>query len=306
MKHLTFIPTPVEKMDYYSSKYGCNLQVKRDDLFLVAGGGSKARMLQYILANDDEYDVLITAGGPNSNFNRACVLMCAKLKKSMHLIEYAEDETQFTNSLNYKICLMSDIQKTRCFKHEVVKTIQDVIDSYDDKGIKTKYIYGGGKGIEGVFSYYEAIKEVYSQSIEIDYLFVACGTGTTLTGISAGLQEYYPNAKVYAISVARTWVNEKAVLEDNMNLLNDYLSTQYDFNNMIFSEDYLCGGYALKTKELEDCIHECISNEGMLIDPVYSGKAFYGMTRIIAKNKKVFDGKNILFWNTGAIFNLFA
>ena len=112
MCHFEFIPTPIDRMDFYSTKFHCNMMAKRDDLFQVAGGGSKARMLQYILAGGRNYDVLVTAGNPNSNFNRACALMCAKLKIPMHLIEYAESETQFEKSLNYKICTLAGVKKT--------------------------------------------------------------------------------------------------------------------------------------------------------------------------------------------------
>lgn len=306
MKHFNFTPTPVAQLEYYSNKFGCNMWVKRDDLFATAGGGSKARMLQYILASNQDYDVIVTAGGPYSNFNRACALMCARLNKKMHLIEYAEDEEHFITSLNYRVCTLADIRKTRCAKSNVPETIKRVIDSYTSMGLRTNYIYGGGKGLEGVFSYYDAIKEVYAQNIKIDFVFVACGTGTTLTGICAGLQKYYPSAKVHAISVARTWDNEKDVLEDNMKLLNNYLCSNYNFENLVFYEDFLCGGYAKKTIELEKCIKECISHEGMLIDPIYSGKAFYGMIQTIQNDMEKYSNKNILFWNTGAIYNLLA
>ena len=88
MEHLPFCPTPLVNLPYYSKKWGLEMFCKRDDLFLYAGGGNKARMLQYILANIDSSntDVLVTAGGPCSNFNRACALMCAEIGIKMHLI----------------------------------------------------------------------------------------------------------------------------------------------------------------------------------------------------------------------------
>ena len=297
--------TPIEKLDYFSRKWQCNVIVKRDDLFNVAGGGSKARMLSYILASKgDEYDILVTAGGPNSNFNRACALMCSKLGKKMHLIEYSDDDKFFETSLNYKICNYAKIKKTRCKKDEVASTIDDVINSYNNTGTKVKYVYGGGRCLEGIFSYYDAIKEIYSQNVKIDYLFVACGTGTTLTGISAGLQEYYPNAKVYGISIARSWDVEKLILEQNLFELNRLLGKKYTFNNLIFTDKYLCGGYAQYSENLMNRISECVSNEGMLIDPIYSGKAFYGMCEEIERELIHFKNKNIVFWNTGAVYTL--
>lgn len=307
MKHLPFSPTPITPLPYYSRSLGVNLFCKRDDLFIDAGGGSKARMLQYILqdVSTEKYDLLLTAGGPCSNFNRACALMCAKIGIPMHLIEYTDEPEEFETSLNYYICQLTGIQTTRCEKSMVPKTISDVLDQYKDMGKRVKIIYGGGKSLEGIYAYYNAVEEVSNELNSIDHLFIACGTGTTLTGICAGMQEYFPNAKVHAISTARTYEQERPVLEENMKILTEYLKTRYTFNNLEFSDNYLCGGYAKYNDELINAVKECISKEGMIIDPTYSGKAFWGMIDIIRASQS-FKEKNILFWNTGGIYNLLS
>ena len=170
--------------------------------------------------------------------------------------------------------------------------------------MKVKQVYGGGKSIEGIFAYYEAVKELHSQIDDVTIVFLACGTGTTLTGICAGMQKYFPHAKVYGISVARTWEQEKPVLIDNMKALNSYLGTDYDFFNLSFYDDFLCGGYAQTSGEELRIIQESISKEGMILDPTYSGKAFYGMSKILDK-KDLKEGK-VLFWNTGGLINLLS
>lgn len=307
MKHFDFSATPVTKLPYFSKKFEINLVSKRDDLFAEAGGGSKARMLQYILADvtPENCDVLVTAGGPCSNFNRACALMCAKIGIPMHLIEYT-DEPEEWESLNYFICNLVGIRKTRCEKTNVVETIKRVIDKYKSQGMKVKNVYGGGRSIEGLYAYYDAVQELKEQLNNIDYLFVACGTGTTLTGICAGMQKWFPNAKIHAISTARTYEAELQTLEEDMIFLNNYLKKDYNFLNMSFHEEYLCGGYGKTTSEELYKIRECISNEGMIVDPCYSGKAFYGMVDMIINERDKFKGKKIVFWNTGGIFNLLS
>lgn len=306
MKHLEFSSTPITALNYFSDKLNCNIIAKRDDLFPEALGGNKARMLQYILAdvNNKNVDTIITAGGPNSNFNRACALMCAKLGVKMHLIEYTDNIEEYKNSLNYFICNLSGISKTRCDKGNVPSTIESVIDGY--KGEKVKFIYGGGKSLEGFYSYYDAVFELKKQVDKIDHLFISCGTGTTLTGICAGFQELYPNAKVHAISVARSLEAEMPVLMDDMNMLNQYLKKDYNYSNLSFYEQFLCGGYGKSTQELLNCIRQCIEKEGMIVDPCYSGKSFYGMNEIIQANPNEFRGKNILYWNTGGVINLLS
>ena len=308
MQHYIFPVTPICKMPYYSRLWSANVLIKRDDLFQAAAGGSKARMLQYILADvsPEKYDVVVTAGGPCSNFNRALALMCSKLGVKMHLIEYTDNELEYDTSLNYYMCNLAGINKSRCCKKDVVETIRCVLDAYKESGLRCKFIYGGGRSLEGMYSYYDAVKEVYEQGVHIDCVFVACGTGTTVAGISAGLQKYFPNAKVYAISTARPYSVERSVLEENIDVLNEYLESEYSLQNLIYEESFLCGGYAKFCDDLVDVIKECISKEGIIIDPTYSGKAFWGMKSIIEANIDQFRNKNILFWNTGGIFNLLA
>ncbi len=307
MQHLPFVETPITPLPYFSQKLGVELWCKRDDLFTEAGGGNKARMLQYILAGVSPLsaDVVLTAGGPSSNFNRACALMCAKLGVPMHLIEYTDEAHEFDTSLNYFLCRLSGVRTTRCDKKNVAETIETVRQNYCRQGQRVKFIYGGGKSIEGVYAYYEAIRELHAQLPHVDDLYVACGTGTTLTGICAGMQRYYPHATVHAISTARLYAQEEGVLKEDMQMLNAYLGTQYSFANLKFTEDFLCGGYGEYTQGLLDAIRESATHEGMLIDPTYSGKAFWGMCEQIARAGDS-CGKRILFWNTGGVMNLLS
>lgn len=163
---------------------------------------------------------------------------------------------------------------------------------------------GGGKSLQGVYAYYDAVRELKNQQKEIDELFVACGTGTTLTGICAGMQECYPHSKVHGISVARTFENERHVLQEDMAYLNDYLGSNYDFANLEFHDEFLLGGYGKSNEEELAVIRECIAREGMVIDPTYVGKAFYGMSSILSG--KDYKGKKVLFWNTGGVINLLS
>ena len=305
MKHFQIDPTPVTRMNHYSETMGVNLFCKRDDLLPYAGGGNKARMLQYILADvsNENCDVVVTAGGPCSNFNRACALMCARCGVAMHLVEFTDNDYEWDRSLNYSVCRLAGVKTTRCLKSNVPETISDVLASYSSQ--KVKFIYGGGKSLEGFYSYYEAVKELYEQGVKIDSLFIACATGTTLTGVCAGMHKYYPDATVYAISVARKQIDEMPVLLNNMDELNAYLGSNYDFSNLVFDDSYIGGGYGRYDDDLVSLIRECASKEGVLLDPTYSGKAFYGMYSIIRRNQH-FAGSNVLFWHTGGVFNLLS
>lgn len=305
MKHLFFTETQLDKLDFYSKKWDCTVLCKRDDLFLYAGGGSKSRMLQYILYPIIEKNIkhILTAGGPCSNFNRALALLCAKYGISLKLISYTDNKEEYNNSFNHFIVEQTGTDITFCEKNKVVETINKELDFYRENNIDVKYIYGGGKSLEGIYAYYDAVRELKEQyKGKIDELYVACGTGTTLTGIYAGIKQFFPKTEVHAISVARKFIDEKPVLEENIDLLNSYLNTKINLNDLIFHEDFLSGGYGKVNKNEIFAIKECISKQGLLVDPTYSGKAFWGMKSIIEEKRNL--GKTVLFWNTGALFNL--
>lgn len=281
--------------------------VKRDDNFGKNGGGSKARMLQYIFGeiNSSNTEVLVTAGGPCSNFNRACALLCAELGIRMHLIVYTEHEDEFSKSENYFICQLTNVIITKCDKSDVVQTIASVMRDYENRGIKARNIYGGGRSIEGIYAYYEAVRELKEQigDQHIDRIFVACGTGTTVSGILAGCQKYLPNTKVYAVSVARKKEVEIPIIEENLKCLNSYLGSSYNSHNLIFCDEYIGGEYGAADQELIGFIKDFTSQTGILVDPIYTGKALFGMSDIIRHTDN--KGTN-LFWHTGAIYTLLS
>lgn len=307
MKHIAFEETPLMQLNYFSRKFNCNIICKRDDLFLSGGGGSKSRMLQYILYPilQQNISTIITAGGPCSNFNRALALLCAQYNINLRLVSYTETPEEYNNSLNHFIVKLTNTDLIFCKKNEVVETINKELDICSKQAISNKYIYGGGKSLEGIYAYFEAVKNLRAQYTKpINEVYVACGTGTTLTGICAGMNAFFPNAAVHAISVARDFSTEKEVLSEDMEILNDYLGSSYNFNNLVFHEEFLAGGYGHTDPDQLSTIQECISQEGLLVDPTYSGKAFWGMTKLLEKKSR--NNKTILFWNTGAIFNLLS
>ena len=307
MDHLPFSPTPVTYLSRLSQEWNVRLYCKRDDQFGAYCGGSKSRMLHYILSDitPENCDVLLTAGGPCSNFNRVCALMCSQLGIPMHLIEYTDHPEEFDTSLSYYLCRLSGVRATRCHKNEVLETIESVQTFYREKGEKLKYIYGGGRSLAGLYAYYDAVRELRSQISDIDHVFVACGTGTTLAGICAGMQDFFSEAQVHGISVARDHSAEWTILEEDVQILGRHMGKDYHLRNLDFRDDFLCGGYGQYNKKLLGTIVQALLQEGLITDPTYSGKALYGMREMIASDPQ-YEGSRILFWNTGGIFNLLS
>ena len=305
LNHLNFEPTPLCKVRLKHLGLSETL-FKRDDLFLKAGGGSKARMLQFILGDmrKEFTDVIVTAGGPCSNFNRACALQCAELGIKMHLIIYTEHDDEYKYSENYFICKLANVTFTRCEKLKVKETIKEVLKDYENKKIRAKYIYGGGRSLEGVLAYYYAAEELLAQlkNEKIDNLFIACGTGTTVSGLAAGFQKYSLPTQIHAVSVARTKKVEMPIIEENIQWINDYCNTNFNSSNIVFHDEFILGEYGAINDSLINFIKEFINNTGILIDPIYTGKALYGMSEILRNC----NSKNNLFWHTGAIYTLLS
>jgi len=308
MKHLPFHITPITTIPCITIDYTQwgGVRIKRDDLFQNAGGGSKARMLQYILAeiNPQNCEVLVTAGGPCSNFNRACALQCAHLGIKMHLIAYTEHPDEFERAENFFLCNLTGVKITKCDKKNVADTISIVMSEYKKQGIKAINIYGGGRSLQGLYAYYDAVKEISAQckSDMPKYVYVACGTGTTTAGLIAGFQEISPDTQIHAISVARSWEVEKFVINENIEWLNSYMNKNYTLSNLHFHDEFIMGEYGATTPELLRFIKIFTSSTGILIDPIYSGKALFGMHQLMTPSLI----KKSLFWHTGAIYTLLS
>lgn len=177
------------------------------------------------------------------------------------------------------------------------------MEHYAAKGQRAKNIYGGGRCLEGIYAYYDSVEELANQ-IDIKSLqkvFVTCGTGTTTAGLMAGFQKHAPNVEIHAISVARKWNEEKNIISENIQLINKFSGSNYDMSNLIFHDEYIMGEYGATTPELIKFIQQFISSTGILIDPIYSGKALFGMSKLLKPTDT-----NVLFWHTGAIYTLLS
>ena len=306
MEHLDFTPSPVTRLNYFSQNLGIEIYCKRDDLFQCACGGSKARMLQYIMPKilQSGATKVVTAGGPCSNFNRSIALLCAQYGLKLDLVSYTEDNSQYESSLNNYIVKACGTRYIYCSKDLVKETIENVMLENKGSGEKAIFIYGGGKSLEGIYSYYDAVNELKNQIEDIDEIYIACGTGTTLTGVCAGVQQYMCNTTVHAVSVARLFDKEKDILYDNMNILNTVLGTNFSFDNMVYHDEFIQGGYGKYSVREREVILKSIMHEGMLVDTTYVGKALFGMIECLRNKEK--KPRKVLFWNTGGVIGLLS
>lgn len=294
------------------SKIDKNKTIFRDDLYPFLGGGNKGRKMDYI-AKDiflKKANALVTTGGIQSNHCRAVAVFAAQHKMKCTLVLHGSQEEFFQQSGNAKIMRLSGAEIVFVDEaSQIGKAMDDAMAVYQKNGLKPYYIWGGGHTLEGGLAYIDAVEELKkycdTHNWYPEYIFHASGTGSTQSGILAGLDKFgFDKTKVIGISVGRKSEPAQKIVKDFYKELCQHYHIHFNNKEAIVLDEYLMGGYGQYNKDLEKlCLHS-IKEYGFTLDTCYSGKAFYGMLDYIKKNK--LEKKNILFWHTGGVFNFLA
>lgn len=306
-KNLSKIPTPIEFYDKLDSN---DVYIKRDDLTDLAFGGNKVRKLEYFLADaiEKDADCIVTYGSVQSNHCRITAAAASQYGLKTVLILSKSQKIEYTG--NYFLYDLFDADIVWTDTSEVPEKIEQTLLNLEDKGYKPYFIQGGGHGNLGTHAYKlaydEIIKQQEEKGINFDYIFHASGTGTTQAGLIAGNILNNSFKKIVGISIAR---NEKRGKEVIFESLKDYFNEFYKSinpseNQILFSDKYIGKGYADIYPNILNTIKKVAKNSGILLDPVYTGKAFYGMLDYININE--IQEKNILFIHTGGTPLLFS
>ncbi|RAV30980.1 1-aminocyclopropane-1-carboxylate deaminase/D-cysteine desulfhydrase [Sinomicrobium soli] len=293
-------------------KIGENISVFRDDLYPFLGGGNKGRKMD-AMAKDiiaQNANALVTTGGFQSNHCRAVAIFAAQYKMKCSLVLHGSEKEFERQSGNAKVMRLSGADIIFVSKADEIGTTMDrAMMNYEKAGLKPYYIWGGGHTLEGGLAYINAIKELKDYCDENnwvpDYIFHASGTGSTQSGILAGLDKYgFEKTRVIGISVGRKSEQATRIVDDFYKDLCSHYDIACLNRESIVLDDYLMGGYAQYNSELKELSLNSIKEYGFTLDTCYTGKAFYGMLDFIERNN--INDKNILFWHTGGIFNFLA
>jgi len=303
--NLLKLPTPLEEIRIDNKN---RYFIKRDDLTDFALGGNKARKIEFFLSDIKEKgcNYVVTYGSVQSNHCRITAVAAARLGLSCLLI-LSGTEKDISFSGNDIIYNLAGASIRFCEVNEVSKTIEKEMNNLRSKGFNPYFIQGGGHGNLGTHAYVEAYKEIKQQSEELnisfDYIFLASGTGTTQAGLIAGKNILDGREKIVGISIARKAEKGIDVIKKS---LKSYFTEFYiknlievDDKEIIFDDSYIGKGYGDIYEDVVDSIKFMLSKNSIILDPVYTGKAFYGMCDYI--KKKNIRGKNILFVHTGGV-----
>lgn len=287
-------PSPFYRLDNLSKYLNIDLWIKRDDLIPFYLGGNKVRKNIQILHNSkNNFDVLITNGGAESNHARVVALLGAQLGCTVELVLHGTKpiskkyygNSYFLNNSNANLHYVSS--------NEISEKIAELKKSYKSIGKRVLVIPGGAHSLSGAEAYATAFSEL---SFIPNKIVFASGTGGTQAGLILGAYRNKANTDMVGISVAR---EHSRGVEEIAKLLPTNIPTE----KIIFKDNYRFGGYEKHSPELLELISFVLKQEALPLDPTYTGKAMYGLFDMVKKGI-IKPNEKVVFWHTGGLLNL--
>lgn len=307
-------PTPLHELVNLRKSTGVRprIFVKRDDLTGAGLGGNKNRKLDFVMAEAlaQGADTIITWAGVQSNHCRQTLAIARQLGMDCHLfLSGAEPPIKQGNLLYFGI-LGAHLH----FFPEgegMLEAIDPLVAELRGLGKKPFVIPIGASTPLGALGYVESAGEAIEQGralgVEFGHAFVATGSSGTQAGIEIGAREGCPSMRVHGVSVSRDKESQKASVADLTNQTYRFLGLDESVqaSDIIVHDEYYGGKYAVPTKAGNEAIYLLGRTEGILLDPVYTGKAMSGMLDLLKKGR-LDDAEAVLFFHTGGHPAVFA
>lgn len=309
--------TPIEAMPRLSAALGGpQLFIKRDDLLGLAGGGNKTRKLEFLVADAlaQGADTLITVGAPQSNHCRLTLAAAAKEGLACRLIIEERVAGTFStaalgNNLLFDLMGAANIRVVP-LGSDLAAEMEIDAAAVRAAGGKPYTIVGGGSNPLGALGYAACAAEIVAQAFDMgvpfDRIVVASGSAGTHAGILAGLVAFNAGIPVTGINVRR------ARAEQEGNVLKLAVATAALLGtpapareDVVALDDWVGPGYSLPTPEMVEAVRLLAASEGILLDPVYSGKAMAGLIGLVRAGQFAPD-ERLLFVHTGGSPSLHA
>ena len=315
---LAHLPTPLEHLPRLSKHLGGpEIYVKRDDCTGLGTGGNKTRKLEFLMADALQHkaDVIITQGAVQSNHARQTAAAACKLGMACELIfekRVADATEAYLTSGNVLLDRMFGANISEVEKGSDMNAAMESIAADLRKQGKTPYIVpGGGSNPIGALGYIDCALECQYQAnrdgIAIDHIIHATGSAGTQAGLIVGLKASYANIPLLGIGVnAPKDVQEEKVYKLAVETA-EYVGAPgvVSREDVVANCDYVGPGYGVPTEGMNEAVMMLARLEGILFDPVYSGKGLAGMIDLI-RNGFFADAKNIVFIHTGGSAGLFG
>lgn len=301
---LAILPTPIQKLENISSILGTNVWIKRDDMTGIGLGGNKVRKLEFLLADAKAKgaEVVFTTGGAQSNHAMLTAACAKKLGMTPILILKKRGVTERKGNQLLEYLMDTDVRFMDTDSYEDIYAEMDRVGQ--ELGRPYYKIPCGGSNAIGALGYVSCIKEIADSGLPFDHIVCAEGSGGTHAGVALGAKLFMPGTRTTGVMVDSDPfdVITLGIMRETAKLLQSGVElTQEDVHLLD-----MCGpGYAIPSKEGNAAIRMMAENEGLFLDPVYTGKAFAGLVKMAGDG--VFGPEeNVLFLYSGGAGGLFA
>ena len=312
-------PTPIEPMANLTKALGgdVNLFIKRDDLLPGAAGGNKTRKLEFCIGDAMEQgaDTIITCGAVQSNHCRLTLAWSVKEGLDCHLVleERVKGSYKPEGSGNNLLFHLLGVKSLRVVPagSDMMAEMRKVADELTANGRKPYIVPGGASNSIGALGYVSCAEEILGQlndmRLPVGHIIVPSGSAGTHAGMVVGMYGMNANIPVSGVNVSRT----KPVQEEIVFKLASDVARKLELNSEIPREQVVCydeyvgPGYSLPTESMIEAVNLFANTEGVLLDPVYSGKAAAGLIDLVRKGAFA-KNSNVLFLHTGGSPALYA
>jgi D-cysteine desulfhydrase family pyridoxal phosphate-dependent enzyme len=303
------LPTPIEELPRLSDALrGPRILVKRDDQTGLAFGGNKTRKLEFLIAEaqDAGADVLVSAGAIQSNHCRQTAAAAAKF--GFRCILVLTGDRPESASANFLL--------DQLFGAEVVsvpsrsdreRVLAETVAGARAAGGKPYLVPYGGSSPTGALGYVYAVEELMAQDSDPDWIVFATSSGGTHAGLVAGKRIFGLRGRILGISIDESveWLKTHVSALARETIAQMGKSVVLAEEDVLANDDYCEAGYGVVTSAEREAINLFARTEGLLLDPVYTGRAAAGLIDLVRKGEYK-PHESVLFWHTGgqpAIFS---
>ncbi|WP_306002948.1 D-cysteine desulfhydrase [Brevundimonas sp. C43] len=313
---LAHLPTPLEPLPRLSEELGLDLWIKRDDCTGLAGGGNKTRKLEFLLgaAFEQDADTLVTQGAVQSNHVRQTAAAAAAHGLACEIILEERTGSRATDYVGNGNVLLDRLfgatLRTVPGGTDMVAELEKTAAEVRARGGKPYVIPGGGSNPVGALGYVDCAREIVVQADEMDLevhrIVTATGSAGTHAGLVAGLAVMGTDIPVLGIGVRapkdRQEANVFKLAEETAALLGQPGRVTREM--VVANCDYVGEGYGLIDQGVIDALTLAARLDGIVLDPVYSGKAMKGLIALARAGE--FKGETVVFLHTGGAQGLFG
>jgi D-cysteine desulfhydrase family pyridoxal phosphate-dependent enzyme len=310
---LAYGPTPLEPLKRLGEAIGVkNLWAKRDDLTALAAGGNKARKLEYLVADAlaQGCDYLVTTGGRQSNHARMTAAAANKCGLGCTLVLGDPDPGNRAGNLILDEVLGAKlVWLGEANLEEMHAGVDCEMERLRAAGQKPYAIPVGGSTALGELGYIVAAREFAEQAagLNIDTAVLAVGSAGTAAGLLMGLKMFAPEVRMVGVSVSRSLQRLGTRIADMANEIAEMMEidTRVSGDDYEVTDAYVGPRYGVASEKGLAAVRLAARTEGLLLDPVYTGKAMSGLIGL-AEEGRFMDSTGVVFWHTGGLPALFA